>query len=157
MLCLLYPLLRRRLHPYPSLEELRAHRNRIDRSNTFGSMLATRLSVSPSLGVKDMWDLFRDYRHTRKLKKAKGGQKNNSEEDNKANASDSASIHSIATEQPDANHEVQDLTANVEEEDLKRLGLYLLSEAADLLERIKKYVALGRALRTGCRTLNCVN
>ncbi|KAI0655105.1 hypothetical protein C8Q70DRAFT_924356 [Cubamyces menziesii] len=137
MLCLLYPLLRRRLHPYPSLEELRAHRNRIDRSNTFGSMLATRLSVSPSLGVKDMWDLFRDYRHTRKLKKAKGGQKNNSEEDNKANASDSASIHSIATEQPDANHEVQDLTANVEEEDLKRLGLYLLSEAADLLERIK--------------------
>ncbi|KAI0335244.1 hypothetical protein GY45DRAFT_1317167 [Cubamyces sp. BRFM 1775] len=137
MLCLLYPLLRRRLHPYPSLDELRAHRNRIDRSNTFGSMLATRLAVSPSLGVKDMWDLFRDYQHTRKLKKkAKEGRKNELNEDDR-NASDSASIHSVATEKPEANHEVEDPTANVEEEDLKRLGLYLLSEAADLLERVK--------------------
>ncbi|KAI0639428.1 hypothetical protein C8Q77DRAFT_1046741 [Trametes polyzona] len=134
LLYVLYRLVRRKIHPYPSLAELRAHRSRIDRSHTFGSLLSARLAASPALGIEDMWHLFKDYQHTRKLKKAeksalKAGWKD------KGDADDAASIHSVATEQPEENHEAT--SEHVDDEDLKRLGLFLLCEAADLLERIK--------------------
>ncbi|KAI0669870.1 hypothetical protein C8Q78DRAFT_1079782 [Trametes maxima] len=135
LLCLLYSLTRRKLHPYPSLAELRAHRSRIDRSQTFGTVLSARLVASPALGVKDVWDLFRDYRHTRKLKKAAKASKGHSSDNDLTEADDAASIHSVATERPEENTDAED----VKEEDLKRLGLFLLGEVADLLERVKNF------------------
>ncbi|KAI0361586.1 hypothetical protein OH77DRAFT_444853 [Trametes cingulata] len=136
LLCVLYGLARRKLHPYPSLDELRAHRSRIDRSHTFGAMLSARLAASPALGVKDMWDLFKDYRHTQRLKKAAKSPKKSTESE-QAVADDAASVYSVATERPEDLHESCDHTQELEEEDLKRLGLFLLCEVADLLERIK--------------------
>lgn len=134
LLRVLYSLVRRKLHPYPSLDELRAHRTRIDRSHTFGAMLSARLAATPSLGVEDMWHLFKDYKHTRKLKKAA---KEAAAKGDDGKADDAASMHSIAAEKPEEKPE--DPLEDIKDEDLKRLGLFVLCEVADLLERIKKW------------------
>ena len=86
-----------------------------------------------------MWSLFSDYRHLRRLKQAKRA----SNEKHDLGADDTASIKSgvhvtsmSATDMVD-DHAVREAA---EEADLKRLGLFLMNEAADLLERVKKYV-----------------
>ncbi|KAI9063089.1 hypothetical protein FKP32DRAFT_1652201 [Trametes sanguinea] len=137
ILLLLYRLIRRKVYPYPSLAELRAYRSRIDRSQTFGTTLSARLAASPSIGVRDMWDLFKDYRRARKLKKGKSHKHGGSVSEDKTEASDTASVHSVATERPEENHEGPAEEVDVKEEDLKRLGLFMLNEVADLLERVK--------------------
>ncbi|KAL7285329.1 hypothetical protein ACG7TL_000424 [Trametes sanguinea] len=134
----MYRLIRRKVYPYPSLDELRAHRIRIDRSQTFGSTLSARLAASPSIGVRDMWDLFKDHRRARKLKKEKSHKHGGSASEEKVEASDTASVHSVATERPEENDEGPTEEVDVKEEDLKRLGLSILNEVADLLERVKK-------------------
>ncbi|KAI0724581.1 hypothetical protein C8T65DRAFT_626972 [Cerioporus squamosus] len=123
---LLYHLISRKLCPYPSLSELRHHRKAIDQSQTFGTMLSTRLATSPSLGLWDMWDMFGDYRHVRKLKKAK----KESESAEKSDLDDNAGVPSVSS--PEAGR-----VADVDEADMKRLGLFIMNEVADLLERIK--------------------
>ena len=141
VLRLSYELLRKKLHPYPSLTELREHRSRIDRSQAFGTVLATRLAGAPALGLRDVWDIFGDYRRVRKLKKAKGKVMENGQETSAGlgNADDAASVYSVSLSTSEL---LQDESAQAAEEeaDLKRLGLFLLNEVADLLERIKKYV-----------------
>lgn len=130
---MLYSLVRRKLHPYPSLDELRAHRTRIDRSHTFGAMLSARLATSPTLGVQDMWHVFKDYRRTQKLKKAA---KALHTEEAAGQADDAASMHSVDTEKLE--QALEPAVEEIKDEDLKRLGLLILSDVADLLERIKK-------------------
>ena len=138
MLRLLYHIVRWKLHPYPTLKQLQEHRGRIDRSQTFGTILSTRLAATPAIGIRDMWSLFGDYRHLQKLKK-KG--KQDSKGKNDLGAADSASLYEGI-----ASHSTSDLTDDhslreaAEEADLKRLGLFLMNEAADLLERVKKCV-----------------
>ena len=139
MLRLLYHIVRWKLHPYPSLAQLREHRERIGRSQTFGTILSTRLAATPALGMRDMWGLFGEYRHLQKLKKKA---KKDSKGKNELPADDTASIRDGAS----ASFSTADLTDEhaakeaAEEADLKRLGLFLLNEVADLLERVKKYV-----------------
>ncbi|KAI8995656.1 hypothetical protein BD414DRAFT_456718 [Trametes punicea] len=140
ILLLLWALVRRKLHPYPNLDELRAFRARIDRSQTLGEALSARLMGSPSLGIKDMWALFKDYRHAQKQKKAAKAHKETGsgdhENEENAGASDAASVCSVTTEKPDEDHEVS-IGDEVEKEDVRRLGLFLMNEVADLLERVK--------------------
>lgn len=57
---------------------------------------------------------------------------------------DASSFHSVSLSTRDAAEE---------DADLKRLGLFLLNEVADFLERLKKYVRRLRARRTSDRTL----
>ncbi len=134
---MLYSLVRKKLNPYPSLDELRAHRTRIDRSHTFGAMLSARLATSPTLGVQDMWHVFKDYRNTQKLKKAT---KTLRTEAATGETNDAASIHSVDTEKPE--EALEPAIEDIKDEDLKRLGLLVLSDVADLLERVKKYGCL---------------
>lgn len=138
----------RKLHPYPSLSELRDHRNAIDRSQTFGTILSTRLATSPALGLRDMWDLVGDYRHIRKLKKAKRESAGKSDLDaaagSRASLDDTASVKSVSFSTPDLAEHLQRAevgpTVDKDDADLKRLGLFLMNEVADFLERIKKSV-----------------
>ncbi|RPD62914.1 hypothetical protein L227DRAFT_572779 [Lentinus tigrinus ALCF2SS1-6] len=139
---LLYHLISRKLHPYPSLSELREHRKAIDRSQTFGTILSTRLATSPALGLRDMWDLFGDYKHMRKLKKAKKESAGKKELDagGPASLDDNASVRSVSFSTPDlGEHQAEaGLLADDEDSaDLKRLGLFIMNEAADFLERVK--------------------
>ncbi|PIL31936.1 hypothetical protein GSI_06640 [Ganoderma sinense ZZ0214-1] len=129
---LLCELLRRKLHPYPSLAELRAHRRTIDRSQAFGSLLAARLSAAPALGLHDVWGILGDYRRLRKVKKpkedsGKNGSAGAGEEPMKGDDTSSVSLSTGDTADQQAE----------EDADLKRLGLFLLNEVADFLERLK--------------------
>ncbi|KAH9849733.1 hypothetical protein C2E23DRAFT_838267 [Lenzites betulinus] len=136
LMSVLYSLTRRKLHPYPSLDELRAHRSRIERSHTFGAMLSARLTASPALGVQDMWHLFKDYKETRRLKKAAKADGKKPEQLDVQQDDDAASVHSVASEHIVDEHEAE-VKHERDDEDMKRLGLFLLGEVADLLERVK--------------------
>lgn len=96
-------------------------------------MLSARLATSPTLGVQDMWHVFKDYRRTQKLKKAA---KALHTEDAAGQADDAASMHSVDTEKLE--QALEPAVEDIKDEDLKRLGLLILSDIADLLERIKK-------------------
>ncbi|EJF66720.1 hypothetical protein DICSQDRAFT_164561 [Dichomitus squalens LYAD-421 SS1] len=137
----LYELVRRKLHPYPSLAELREHRRSIDRSQAVGRLLATRLANAPSLGVRDVWDIFGDYRHLRKLKKAKreaAGKIGPDATEELVSGDDTSTIRSASLSTGDL-PQPQDGSAQEAQEDadLKRLGLFVMNETADFLERIK--------------------
>ncbi|KAH9944357.1 uncharacterized protein BXZ73DRAFT_87271 [Epithele typhae] len=135
----LYHIVRWKMHPYPTLEELRDHRSRIDRSQTFGTILATRLVSSPAMGIRDMWGLFDDYRNIRRMKrKAKKDSKEKNSPDPEAPPSiyDGTRLHAAAHSTTDVNGERSEQEI-MEEADLARLGLFLLNEASDLLERVK--------------------
>lgn len=140
---LLYELIIRKLHPYPSLTELREYRSRIDRSETFGRILVTRLAASPALGLRDVWDLFGDYRHTRKVKKAKKKESAGKDEPIpglRTGEGEDANVHGAEASVADLTSDESSSRERQEEADLKRLGLFLLNEVADVLERVKKYV-----------------
>lgn len=134
---MLYHLISRKLHPYPSLSELRDHRKAIDQSQTFGSILLTRLATSPTLGVRDVWEMFDDYRHVRKMKKAKKN-KDALDAGHLPSPDGNASVPSVSFSTPDFAAEAEAEEAKVHEAHLKRLGLFAMNEIADLLERIKK-------------------
>ena len=139
---LLYELVRRKLHPCPSLAELREHRQRIDQSQTFGTLLAARLAIAPSLGLRDVWDIFGDYGRVWKQKKAKrdAAKKNGPDAaEEPVSGDDASSVHSASYSTSEL---LQDRSAQEAEEDadLKRIGLFLMNEVADLLERVKKCV-----------------
>lgn len=139
---LLCELLRRKLHPYPSLAELRAHRRTIDRSQAFGSLLAARLTAAPALGLQDVWGIFGDYRRLRKIKKPKEGSTRSGcpgTGEDPMKGDDVSSLHSVSLNTSDTEEQQAE-----EDADLKRLGLFLLNEVADFLERLKKYVCLLR-------------
>ncbi|KAI0756961.1 hypothetical protein C8Q80DRAFT_68381 [Daedaleopsis nitida] len=135
---LLYELVSRKLHPYPTLAELREHRKRIGRAQTFGRILSTRLATSRALGLRDMWDLVGDYRHIQRLNKARKESEGKNEVVPEVRTSlddDAAGAHNVSFSTSDLPNEKT--VHEKEEADLKRLGLFFLNEAADLLERIK--------------------
>ncbi len=134
---LLFDLLRRKLHPYPSLAELRAHRRTIDRSQAFGALLATRLCAAPALGLHDVWGIVGDYRRLRKVKKPKEGSGKNGSAgagEDPMKGDDLSNLHGVSLGTSDTAEQQAK-----EEADLKRLGLFILNEVADFLERLKKY------------------
>ncbi|KIY71653.1 hypothetical protein CYLTODRAFT_418715 [Cylindrobasidium torrendii FP15055 ss-10] len=116
----LYSLLRRRVFPYPSLNELKSRRHEVKRANYFGDVVSSKLTASSSLGVKEMWRLFRVYNKSKKIKVRKhSGQR-----------------CSVEDARDDAVHIDEDAETQ-EERDLKRIGLRLLEGIADWHEKVK--------------------
>lgn len=156
ILRILYALVRRRIFPYPTLEELRERRQEVQRADIFSAEVSKSLTASSRSGVKEVWRLFRVYNKTRKeLLKSKspsghsgegkehGHGKSRSVTDLLGEVSGRTSGGAAPEEVEqadlaDANEMVADETP--EEQDLKRLGLHILSDIADLHERVKKYV-----------------
>lgn len=131
LLRMLVGLVKRRLFPYPSLADLRQHRQEILHADAFGKQVSARLSASSS-GVKEIWRLFQLLGHawksrTKVTTKEKGKGKELSDE----------FISDIATEQ-DAT--VLDDADDEEAQDSKRVGLQLMEEIVDIHERIRKCV-----------------
>ena len=87
-----------------------------------------------------------DYRHIRKLKKAKRESAGKSDLDaaagGRASLDDTASVKSVSFSTPDLAEHLQRAevgpTVDKDDADLKRLGLFLMNEVSDFLERIKK-------------------
>ncbi|KAI5835560.1 hypothetical protein K523DRAFT_368238 [Schizophyllum commune Tattone D] len=153
ILRILYALVRRRIFPYPTLEELRERRQEVQRADIFSAEVSKSLTASSRSGVKEVWRLFRVYNKTRKeLLKSKspsghsgegkehGHGKSRSVTDLLGEVSGRTSGGAAAevveqADLADANEMVADETP--EEQDLKRLGLHILSDIADLHERVK--------------------
>jgi hypothetical protein len=133
MFRILWSLLRHRLLPYHTLQELQERREATARARLFGEEVQERLSVT-TLGPIDMWRLF-------KLYKA-GTKEKISMKENKFPEQESANlaVPSITNKAAETNNEptLLDHGDSQEEECLKRDLLHLLNELADLHERIKK-------------------
>ena len=121
---LLYVLLDRRLHPYPSLAQLREHRGHIDKASEFGEELQARLTSTTPFGVFDAWKTLKVYNKS-KIHKTK-------DKTSVTGDGDAVTESDIAT--------TDDSAENPQEQDLKALGLEGLRELADGLERLKKCV-----------------
>lgn len=124
-----FSLLKRRIFPYPSLEDLRQRREEVLRADEFGEQVSARLSSKAS-NMKEIWRLFKIYNHANKSQLALSA--NKSSKDKGRSSTDNLNKESDQTvlENNDETQEVQDL---------KRIGLQLLEELADFHERIHKY------------------
>lgn len=128
---LLYVLLDRRIHQYPSLAQLREHRGHIDKASEFGDELQARLTANTPFGLFDAWKTLKVYNKS-KIRKAK---------DKVKLSDDAASVMSGAAVAADSDvATADDSEEKSSEQDLKALGLEGLCELVDGLERLKKYV-----------------
>jgi GRAM domain-containing protein 4 len=134
--------MRRRLLPYPTADQLRAHRREITRANEFSERIQSRLTASSSFGLKEIWRLVKVFntpkktltRDATKGKVEKGKQAVKSDEGNDGEQvvddiqADDVTVLDDAKDDP----EVADRKADI---------LNGLSEIADIHERVKKYVS----------------
>ena len=118
------------MHPYPSLEQLREHRGNIDKADEFGEELQARLTSTAPFGLLDAWKTFRVYNKS-KVRKAKERIKQ---------SDDAASMISIETTVTDDDTSAGDSLGRPREYEIKALGLEVLCELVDGMERLKKYV-----------------
>ncbi|KAJ7244787.1 hypothetical protein B0H12DRAFT_1128811 [Mycena haematopus] len=130
---ILYSLARRRLLSYPTLRELKAHRDEIDRAAEFGQELSTRFSASSVLGVKELWRIFRVFNKpkTAKVKKL-------ARDKTRAHPPrDPPSDDQVSEQEINTVLDSEDPVENAQENDVKRTVLQALAEISDLHERVK--------------------
>ncbi|TDL28663.1 hypothetical protein BD410DRAFT_781185 [Rickenella mellea] len=136
---LLYSILRRRVFSYPTLAELRERRREVAKAEAFGSQVQTRLGRSSSSALMEAWRLFRVFSRPRKVKvkhkKAKDIQNISKERESLTEMS--PSVEPVPEEELDDVTALDDTHESQEEQDLKRLGLIILTEIVDLHERIR--------------------
>lgn len=132
-----YSLACRRIFPYPSLAQLRAHRREIVRAEEFGEEIQARLTASSAFGMKEMWRLFRVFNKSNK-NKAKRVAKQKVKPKSAVNSADEHEEPSPEGLKPEAATVLDDPKESKDEQDVKRSILNALSEVADLHERVKK-------------------
>jgi hypothetical protein len=135
VLRILVSLLKRRIFPYPSVQDLRRHREEVLRADEFGEQVSARLSMKAS-SVKEIWRLFKLFDQTTK-NKAKSSTKESLANNGKQKPSDEHTS-SFNNETDTTTLETVDDAEAVQ--DTKRMGLHILEELADLHERIRKFV-----------------
>ncbi|KAJ7634293.1 hypothetical protein DFH06DRAFT_1437038 [Mycena polygramma] len=128
---IIYALARRKLFSYPTLAELRAHRQEIDRAAEFGEQLSTRFLASSSFGAKELWRLFKVFNKSKKTKIQKA-----------ASSKTRDPVPLVDEQDPDQEEistvlDSDERTETAQENDVKRALLQMLSEIADLHERVK--------------------
>ncbi|KAH7883573.1 hypothetical protein F5I97DRAFT_1539034 [Phlebopus sp. FC_14] len=132
MFRILWCLLRRRLLPYPSLNELQERQQDAVRARRFGEELQERLSSS-IIGPKDIWTLFKSYR-TSIRNRERAPWQNTSLRPELTGATGSCPDDEPIDNEP----AVPENGDSEEEQDLRRDFLQLLNEVADIHERVKK-------------------
>lgn len=125
---LLYVLLYRRTHPYPSLEQLRNHREHIDKASEFGEEFHARLTATTPFGLLEAWKTIRVYNKSR-VHRVKEKVKQ---------FDDAASAMSSEPVTTDGSIPADDPAEKAHEQDIKALGLEVLCEFVDGIERFKK-------------------
>ncbi|KAF8807393.1 hypothetical protein BYT27DRAFT_7288895 [Phlegmacium glaucopus] len=121
VLRVIFALLKRRIFPHPSLEDLRQHREEVIRANEFGDQVSARLSAT-STGVTEVFHLFKLFDQRRK-KTAK----------QKAKDMHSANPTEDIGDMPIS----EDALDKGEAADIKGIIVYALNEIADLHERVR--------------------
>ncbi|KAF9456188.1 hypothetical protein BDZ94DRAFT_1351112 [Collybia nuda] len=134
-LCLriFYSLVRRKLFPYPTYEDLQEHRSEITRADNFGRQISPRFPASSS-GIIEIWRILQVFNHSTKNKAENSVHEKNGQKEGTPSSSEDGSGTSPNKEGTaifDDTEDSQDM------KDLKRTGLHILNELADLHERIK--------------------
>jgi GRAM domain-containing protein 4 len=126
---LLWSLFRRRLLPYPTLQDLRQRRREVARAEKFGERISDRLSSTSKFGVKEAWKIAKDLR---------------SWSNSNVNITSAPSKYSNGTAEVSGEHlplgEVREGESEAEWaiQDLQRLLLLFVNEVADFHERARK-------------------
>lgn len=136
LLRILYSLVRRKVLPYPNLQELREHRINVERAKQFSSTVTSRLVAAPTYDVQDVWRIVHDFHRSRKLKKAARAKANDAEGGDKADEGLKA----------EPNEPIFSEDSDAPETDIKRELLAIMNYVADLHERVKKCVKFGYPL-----------
>ncbi|PPQ80817.1 hypothetical protein CVT25_001942 [Psilocybe cyanescens] len=133
-LCLyiLFALLKRRIFPYPSLEDLLRHREEVLRADEFGERVSAKLSASSS-SVMEIWRLFRLFEKT-KRNIVKGKPRETTKD--KSTTDEPEGRHSSDLVEDDVTV-LDDIDDSEEAKDLKRIGLEILEDIAELHERVR--------------------
>lgn len=131
---ILYALARRRIFSYPTLAELRAHREEIDRAAEFGQELSTRFSASSVFGVKEVWRIFKVFNKPKKAKVKKLAR----DKTRARPSQDPASDDQVSDQEISTVLDSEEPAEKSQENDVKRAVLQALAEIADLHERVKK-------------------
>ena len=160
---ILYTLLRRKLLPYPTLEELLERRCEAALTEELGEQIQVRLGSASSSDLLEAWRLFRVFsrpnktgtrtKQTKTPEAKKGREKGEKSKPKTTKGKEpemsaalveddvlSAETSSTAVGTDDSTKLYQS-KASEEEKDFKRELLNVLSDLADLHERVKKYVA----------------
>ncbi|KAH7910943.1 hypothetical protein BJ138DRAFT_1151815 [Hygrophoropsis aurantiaca] len=132
---ILIALVQRRVYTYPTLRDLQKRRRDVAQAREFGEELQERL-VSSSLGIREMWHLFKVYK-TNTKNQAKTLAKSTVAGKAKFTSSSSTINVMEATTQDETAAVLEQAGASKEEQDIKRELLRLLNELADLHERVK--------------------
>ena len=127
---MLYSLVRRKVLPYPSLQELREHRVDVERAKEFSATVTARIVAAPTYDIQDVWRIVHDFHRSRKLKKAARNKAKNAEDSDPPGEELKAE-----SEEPALSDE-----SDVPEADIKRELLAIMNYVADLHERVKKCV-----------------
>ncbi|EJD04135.1 uncharacterized protein FOMMEDRAFT_167388 [Fomitiporia mediterranea MF3/22] len=157
---ILCSLLRRRLVPYLTLEELRKRRREAAEAEALGEQIQARLGTASPSGFLEAWRIYRIFSKPKKVKqnrtgaspnekdKKKSTEKQQERQKGKANAGEKDQDHaaeSVANpardttrEQDDGSTVLDNPNENQEEENgFKRALLNSISDLADMHERIK--------------------
>ncbi|KAG5639236.1 hypothetical protein H0H81_005310 [Sphagnurus paluster] len=121
MLRILCSLVRRRILPYPTLAELRNHRQQVSRAAEFGDHISAQITASTSFGVRDMWRLLKTFHKTTKSNPKDPSQHLDGSQDRYI---------------PNPEGILEDKGDSQETKDLKRTGVLVLNQVADLHERV---------------------
>ena len=125
VLRILYALIVNRIFPYPTLSDLRIHRQEVKRADKFGKEVQARLSASSVLKVKEVWRMLMMYNRAKKVRIGTVRKNRQKSEASKQESHDEPTV-------------LDDPRESDDEQNIKRAVLCAISDTADLHERIKK-------------------
>ena len=128
---IIFALLRRRIFPYPSLQDLREHRAEILAAEEFGDQVSARLSASSS-GMTEIWRIVKIFDNSKKSKVKKFKEKLKSSESLSENLGTDGEEATVLDDPEDCEGD----------KDVKRAILHILDDIADMHERVRKYESL---------------
>ena len=138
-----YALIRRKILPYPTVQELRKRRREVARANVFGDAVQARLTPSSPFGLQELWRIFKVFnkpkaQKVKKVVKDKGKDKEDKGLKPNGNVERDGKSEPVGQATREAATVLDDSTDANQDTDVKRIILQALGNTADLHERIKK-------------------
>jgi hypothetical protein len=143
-----YALIRRKIFPYPTLQELRKRRKEVARANIFGEAVQARLTPSSPFGLRELWRIFKVFNKPKVDKakvaehmgKGKATQDSNKSSKLDENVERNKNRKPVGSAPAEIGIVLDDSEDGQQDKDVKRAFLQILGNIADFHERIKKYV-----------------
>ena len=135
---ILFSLFRRKFLPYPTLAELRQHRQEVERAEDFSKTAVTRLVAARSVGIVEFFKILRDLRGISRRKAAEKLQSQSKVTISEGSTTGSIPEVVVETVEDHSTIAVHDISP--EEADAVQSIMSVANNIADLHERIKKYV-----------------